>query len=167
MRSLIARTLITNSGINAIGMVNSILLSRWLGPIGRGEIAAAMLWPGLLIYKSSVGLIVAATYFSSLANSKPRIVLNNSFIMGLILGGAAVPIGFVLMPWLLKSQSAAVIATSRWYLVVIPISLLSQFALGVLQGRMRIAELNWLRTIIPAGYFLGTNQSGSVIMQGP
>jgi len=156
MRSLIVRTFITNSGINAMGLLNSVLLARWLGPSGRGEIAAAMLWPGLLIYLSSMGLIVATTYFSSLANSKPRIVLNSAFWMGGILSGTALPIGFVLMPWFLKSQNAEVIAASRWYLIVIPISLLTQFGLGVLQGRMRIAELNWLRTIIPAGYFLGT-----------
>ncbi|HYX29156.1 MAG TPA: oligosaccharide flippase family protein, partial [Pyrinomonadaceae bacterium] len=156
MRRMILQTLFTTCAISVVGMLNSVILSRWLGPVGRGEIAAAMLWPGLFIYLSSMGLIVATTYFSSLTSAKPRIVLNSALVMGTILGGLALPIGFVLMPWLLKSQDAAVVSASRWYLIVIPISLLNQFGCGVLQGRMRIAELNWLRMVIPAGYFLGT-----------
>jgi O-antigen/teichoic acid export membrane protein len=95
-------------------------------------------------------------YFSSLPDSKPATVLNNAFMMGLVLSAATLPIGYVVMPWLLKSQPSAVIRASQLYLLVIPLSLLTQFGLGVLQGRLRMVELNWLRTIIPAGYLLGT-----------
>lgn len=156
MRSLILRTSITNSGINVLGLINSILLARWLGPEGRGGLAAAFLWPGLLIYLSSMGLIVATMYFSSLPNSRPGIVLNNALAMGLVLGGTAIPIGYLLMPWLLKSQTAGVVSASQWYLLVIPMSLLTQSGLSVLQGRLRMAAFNWLRMLIPAGYLLGT-----------
>jgi O-antigen/teichoic acid export membrane protein len=156
MRSLILRTSITNSGINVLGLINSILLARWLGPEGRGGLAAAFLWPGLLIYLSSMGLIVATIYFSSLPNSKPEIVLNNALVMGLVLGGMAIPIGYLLLPWLLRSQTSAVVVASQWYLLVIPVSLVAQLSLSVLQGRLRMAAFNWLRTLIPIGYLLGT-----------
>ena len=156
LRSLILRTLIVNCGINALGLVNSILLSHWLGPVGRGEIAAAMLWPGLLIYLSSMGLIVSSMYFSSVPDAKPRVVLNNAILMGLFLSGIALPLAFIALPILLKSQSAYVISASRAYLIVIPLSLITQFGMGVLQGRLRLVELNWLRVIIPTGYLVGT-----------
>ncbi|MDX6404385.1 MAG: hypothetical protein QOH70_1840 [Blastocatellia bacterium] len=156
LRSLILRTLIVNCGINALGLVNSILLSHWLGPVGRGEIAAAMLWPGLLIYLSSMGLIVSSMYFSSVPDAKPRVVLNNAILMGLFLSGIALPLAFIALPILLRSQSAYVISASRAYLIVIPLSLITQFGMGVLQGRLRLVELNWLRVIIPTGYLAGT-----------
>lgn len=156
LRSLILRTLIVNCGINALGLINSILLSHWLGPVGRGEIAAAMLWPGLLIYLSSMGLIVSSMYFSSVPDAKPRVVLNNAILMGLLLSGIALPLAFLALPILLKSQSAYVISASRAYLIVIPLSLITQFGMGVLQGRLRLVELNWLRVIIPTGYLAGT-----------
>ncbi|MDX6577442.1 MAG: hypothetical protein QOE96_3395 [Blastocatellia bacterium] len=155
-RSLILRTLIVNCGINALGLINSILLSHWLGPVGRGEIAAAMLWPGLLIYLSSMGLIVSSMYFSSVPDARPRVVLNNAILMGLLLSGVALPLAFIALPILLKSQSAYVISASRAYLIVIPLSLITQFGMGVLQGRLRLVELNWLRVIIPTGYLAGT-----------
>src|SRR5437763_17146971 len=60
------------------------------------------------------------------------------------------------MPWLLKSQTAGVVSASQWYLLVIPVSLLTQSGLSVLQGRLRMADFNWLRLLIPAGYLLGT-----------
>ncbi|MDX6528841.1 MAG: hypothetical protein QOH41_1131 [Blastocatellia bacterium] len=156
LRSLILRTLIVNCGINALGLINSILLSHWLGPVGRGEIAAAMLWPGLLIYLSSMGLIVSSMYFSSVPDAKPRVVLNNAILMGLLLSGIALPLAFIALPFLLKSQSSYVISASRAYLIVIPLSLITQFGMGVLQGRLRLVELNWLRVIIPTGYLAGT-----------
>ena len=153
---MIFRTLATNAGGNALGLLNAVLLSRWLGPSGRGEIAAAFLWPSLLIYLGSMGLIVSTMYFSSLPDSRPRIVLNNAIVLGLLLSAPAVAGGFLAMPWLLHSQPPPVIWASRLYLAVIPTSLVNQFGIAVLQGQQRIRAMNWLNTIIPFGYFLGT-----------
>ncbi len=156
MRRLIFRTLVTNLSTSVLGLVNAILLSRWLGPAGRGEIAAAMLWPGLLIYLGSLGLILSTMYFSSSPGAKVPVVLGNSIWLGIFLSAFAATIGFLAMPWLLHSQSPTVVAASRWYLFVIPLSLLSQFGISVLQARLRLKALNWLNTVIPAGYLLGT-----------
>jgi O-antigen/teichoic acid export membrane protein len=139
-----------------LGLVNAILLSRWLGPAGRGEIAAAMLWPGLLIYLGSLGLILSTMYFSSQPGARVPVVLGNSIWLGVLLSAFAATLGFVAMPALLHSQSPTVVAASRWYLLVIPLSLLSQFGISVLQARLRLKALNWLNTVIPAGYLLGT-----------
>jgi O-antigen/teichoic acid export membrane protein len=156
LRSMVWRTLITNCGINVLGLANSVLLSRWLGPVGRGEIAAAMLWPGLLIYLGSMGLIVSTTYFSSLPDAQPKIVFSNATVLGLALSAITVTIGFMALPWLLTSQSLAVVNASRWYLLVIPIALITQFGIGMLQGRLQFSELNWIRMIIPFGYLIGS-----------
>lgn len=156
LRSLILRTFVTSSGITVLGLANSILLSRWLGPVGRGEIAAAMLWPMLLVYLSSIGLIVSTVYFTSLPNSRPQVIFRNATALGLILSAITLPLGYVLLPWLLKSQTPSVVGASRFFLLVIPISLITQFGIGVLQGRMQMSEFNWLRLVIPLGYLIGT-----------
>jgi O-antigen/teichoic acid export membrane protein len=41
-------------------------------------------------------------------------------------------------------------------MLVIPISLLTQYGMSILQGRMRLAAVNSLRLILPAGYLIGT-----------
>ncbi|MEN3334578.1 MAG: hypothetical protein V7641_3943 [Blastocatellia bacterium] len=156
LRPLIFRTLITTFALTGCGLLNSILLSRGLGPEGRGEVAAAMLWPTLLIYLSSMGLITAIMYFAALPESRPQAIFANALGLGLAQGALAILIGFVVLPGLLRSQTSAVVTTSRVYLLVIPLSLLTQYGTSILQGRMRIAAFNWLRMVVPAGYLIGT-----------
>lgn len=137
-------------------MVNSILLSRWLGPDGRGEIAAAMLWPGFMVYISSMGLIAAVLYFAALPESKPQQIFANACWLAPLQGTVAIVAGYVTLPWLLHSQTAEVVNASRIYLLIIPPSLLIQYGTSILQGQIRIAAFNWLRIILPAGYLTGT-----------
>ncbi len=156
MRSFISRTLFTNLIIATFGLANSVLLSRWLGPAGRGEVAAAMLWPVLLVYLSSFGLIQSCMYFSALPNSEPQKVWGNASLMGVIQSVIAVCIGFFLMPLLLKSQTSDVIYASRMFLIMIPLGILTQYGVSILQGRLQIRLFNLMRVIIPVGYLTGT-----------
>src|SRR6185369_13563896 len=89
LRPLILRTLITNFGLTFLGLVNSVVLSRWLGPTGRGEIAAAMLWPTMLVYLSSMGLIMATMYFAALPESRPNSLFANATLFGIAQGTLA------------------------------------------------------------------------------
>ena len=155
-KTLVWHTLVTSCGITLLGLANSILLSRALGPVGRGEIAAAMLWPNLLIYLSSLGLIASIMYFSALPKSNPDTVFANAVIIAPAQGVVAVLIGFIALPWLLDSQTDAVIGASRLFLAVVPFGLLTQYGVSILQGLMHLKKFNWLRTVLPAGYLLGT-----------
>lgn len=156
LRSLILKTLIVNCGINAIGLANSILLSHWLGPVGRGEIAAAMLWPMLLAYLASIGIISSTSYFAAARATKLQPIFTNAMVLVLIQSAVALVIGYIALPYLLHSQSANVISTARLYLLVIPITLSTQYGTSILQGRMHMLAYNWLRVIIPFGYLTGT-----------
>jgi O-antigen/teichoic acid export membrane protein len=156
LRPLIVKTLIANFGITFVGFINSILLSRSLGAFGRGEVAAALLWPTLLVYISSMGLISASLYFSARPDSRPERLFANGLLLGVLLGSLAATVGYFSLPWLLKSQPAEVINASRVFLVVVPISLVLQIGGGILQGRMRITAYNSLRAVLPTGYLIGT-----------
>jgi O-antigen/teichoic acid export membrane protein len=156
LRSLIFRTLIVNCGINALGLANSILLSHWLGPVGRGEIAAAMLWPMLLAYLSNFGIISATSYFAASRPTKLQPIFSNAIALALIQSAVALTIGYFALPYLLHSQTPNVINSARLYLLVIPITLSAQYGTSILQGRMHMTAFNWLRMIIPCGYLAGT-----------
>jgi O-antigen/teichoic acid export membrane protein len=138
-----------------LSLVNSVLLSRWLGPSGRGEVAASMLWPVLLVYIGSLGLMSSVLYFAALDESKVETIFSNSVVLAVAQSLLILPVGFAILPWLLSSQNAEVIKVSRLFLLFIPISLLTQYGNCILQGRMRISAFNWLRSIIPFGYLAG------------
>jgi O-antigen/teichoic acid export membrane protein len=155
LRSLTLRTLVASMAAVGIGMVNSILLARWMGPTGRGEIAAAMLWPSILVYTSSMGMFSATTFFSTQLDVRVESVLGNSLFFSFAQSIGAVLLGFFTLPWLLSSQSGMVLNVSRLYLLVIPLSLVTINCTSLLQGRMQIGVTNWLRLIVPTGYLVG------------
>jgi O-antigen/teichoic acid export membrane protein len=156
LRRLIFRTLITNCVINGFALANSILLSHWLGPVGRGEIAAAMLWPMLLAYLVSMGIISSTSYFTAARPTQLQPIFTNAMALALVQSAVAVLIGYFALPYLLSSQSANVINTARLYLLVIPVTLSTQYGTGILQGRMQMSVFNWLRMIVPFGYLAGS-----------
>ena len=154
-RFLTAKTVTTNVAIVGLGLLNSILLSRLLGPAGRGEIGAAMLWPVLLVAITSFGFIPATLFFAGREAADTEAVLANAAGMGLVQGTVAIIIGYICLPALLPHQSERVINVARAYLLVVPISLLTQYGISVLQARLHIGLFNLLRMIIPAGYLGG------------
>jgi O-antigen/teichoic acid export membrane protein len=155
LRGHTQRTLITGVGVVGLGVVNSIFLSRWLGPEDRGELAAAMLWPPLLVYIGSLGMMPSIVFHSARPNANTGGILANSLLLGSVQSAVAVAIGFFALPALLASQQPGVVTVSKLYLLVIPVALATQYGLSVLQGRMHITALNWLRLLIPAGYLAG------------
>lgn len=156
LRPLIFKTLITNFGLTFLGLANSVLLSRWLGPGGRGEVAAVMLWPTLLIYLSSMGLISSVLYFAASPDARPKQIFGSSISLAGVQSVAALAVSFFALPWLMKSQTWGVISATRLYLLVIPLSLVSQYGMSILQARLKMAAFNLMRSIIPIGYLIGT-----------
>jgi O-antigen/teichoic acid export membrane protein len=156
LRSLIFRTLIVNCGINVLSLANSVLLSHWLGPTGRGEIAAAMLWPMLLAYLANLGIVSATSYFAASRPTKLQPIFSNAMALALIQSAVAVVIGYFALPFFLQSQTTNVINSARLYLLVIPVTLSAQYGISMLQARMHMSAFNWVRMIIPTGYLAGT-----------
>jgi len=156
LRPLILRTLATSLTLVAVGFVNSMLLSRWLGPAGRGEVAAAMLWPSMLVYLSSFGLFLATAYFAAQPEAQAQSIFANDMVFACLQGAAALAVGYVALPWLLHSQSEEVVRAARWFLLSVPLALVTQYGAYLLQGQMRLTAFNRLRTILPFGYLIGT-----------
>jgi O-antigen/teichoic acid export membrane protein len=102
-----------------------------------------------------MGLISSVVYFSALPDSKPRIIFANSMVLATLQSLLVLPLGFLLLPWLLSSQTQHVIHTGRLFLLVIPISLAAQYGVSILQGRLHMGAFNFIRTIIPIGYLIG------------
>lgn len=150
------QSFLTNVVILILGLANSVLLSRWLGASGRGEIAAVMLWPVMVSYLASLGVISATVYFAARPGSDPGVVLGNALALALVQTLVAVPAAYLVLPLLLPSQRPGVVSASRVYLLLVPLSLVSQYGCAVLQGRVRFGLTNALRLITPVGYLAGT-----------
>lgn len=149
------RTCATNAAILGLGLISSVQLSRWLGPAGRGQVAAVLLWPMLLTYIVSTGLISGVMYYGAQPEVRIERLVANAMGFAVAQGVLGMAVGYSLMPWVLHSQSLGVVHAARLFLAVIPMSLLTQYGCSILQARLHFAAYNALRVVIPAGYVAG------------
>jgi O-antigen/teichoic acid export membrane protein len=140
----------------AVGLLNSVLLSRFLGPDGRGGLAAALLWPNVICNLASVGLSPSVLYHAAVPGSDAPRVLGNALLMSLLQGVVVLAVGFAVLPFALGTYGSDVVAASRLYLFVMPLSLASVYCYAVVQARHAMRAFNVGRLIIPVGYLLGT-----------
>lgn len=140
----------------ALGLVNSVLLARWLGPTGRGEVAAALLWPLMIPYLGAMGMVDAVIVFAARSNSDAKKVLSSSLVFGAMLSIVLVPLAYVILPFLLGNQQPEVVHASRVLLFAVPVVLVGEFVVNLLRARMLIGLYNLGRLVVPAGYLSGT-----------
>jgi O-antigen/teichoic acid export membrane protein len=155
--SPVTQTFATTIAIIALGLLSGIELARALGPDGRGQVAAALLWPGLLIYLGAIGLTQAIVIFSAADDDRDSVsaVFSTAVCLGLLLSFVTMVAGVVFVPMMLRSQSPEVVSASRLFLLAVPAGMLSGFVVAILQGLRRFTRLNMVRLIIPVGYVLG------------
>lgn len=148
-------TFTTSFVILGLGFINSIILARVLGAEGRGEVAAAMLWPGLFIYLGSLGLFPAITYYAAQKESNLTVIFSNAFLFGILQSLIIIPLGYWMMPKFLASQSSEVVNASRLFLLSFPLGLLTQYSMNILQSQLYMKVFNLIRLITPIGYLGG------------
>lgn len=144
-------TFYASIAILAMGMVNSVELSRWLGAGGRGELAAAILWPTLLAWTVSLGVGPAILYYAALPGARTGDIFATSLVLGLAQSAVAVLVGYLALPLILGGHGGIEVTASRWYLLMIPLGLISNYASFILQARLRFVWYNVLRAFMIFG----------------
>lgn len=158
-RRNIAGTAFTNGLLGAIGIITGVIAARWLGPAGRGELAAIQMWPSLLASLAMIGLPDAVVYFCAKHPSESRRYLVTAGVIVLSAMPAFALAGYLLIPHVLSAQSPRIIQAARVYLILMPIYALVGLPYQLLRGIqhyrlwnvMRLApSLIWLGVLIVA-----------------
>lgn len=130
--------------IQAANLANGILLARLLGPEGRGELAAVILWPSVIAALGGLGINDAVIYHSSPGRSRPERVYATGVVLALVQSAALVLIGAFLLPLLYADYAPEVRGAAYVYLLFIPLSLAGTYAHSILSGRLRFGAWNAL-----------------------
>lgn len=132
-----------------IGLVNGIITARWLGPAGRGQFQLLTLLPVMLSNFVKLGIPQASVFYMRRKNASASDVASNSIWFALVMGAAAVVVGWLARDWLLtrflKQTPPELLLPS---LVLIPFVLLQFYLLGVAQAQERFREYN-IRQVVP------------------
>ncbi len=148
-----ASTLITNIAIQACTVVQGILVARLLGPVGRGQFAAAILWPGVFAAMGGMGVSVAlARRAGRAADLAP--VIRTGLLLTLLTGTVTAVLCVAAIPWLLPGSDT--IVRNAAY-VFVPFIIFNQVSLAMIaidQGAGWFAQMNWTRLIVNPVYLL-------------
>jgi len=120
--------------LSGLGFVSGILVARWLGPAGRGQLGAAMLWPGVIGIVISLGLQHAFTYAVGVGWASPERLQRLAFRFTMLVGFPAMVVYWFVCPWILGKQ----FPDQRWvpgiFSLYIPLTVYAGLLLAIYQG---------------------------------
>lgn len=137
--------------IQAMLVVTGPFLARLLGPAGRGDLAAVMVWPTVLIQLGALGIPAAVTYYLSRGTDR-----RETIGLGLRFAGAQALaltlLQILVVAAVFASRSAEVYEAALISIAVIPGMLAREYGLAVLQARASLAYFSVLQVLPVALY---------------
>lgn len=157
-------TLGSQAGIQVVGLVTGILVARYLGPGGRGELAAIIAWASMLAYAGNFGLPAAFTYAAAREPDQVRQTLGNGILAALVQWPVLIVLGMLVLPLALSEQPPDVRHLALLYLCLyVPLNLLTLYANAVQRGLGRYRGFNAIRLCVPISYLLAL---GALVLTG-
>ncbi len=144
-----------NFAIAVSGAVGGILAARLLGPEGRGELAAAVVWAAILGVVVSFGLPQALTYYTAREPAASGSIFYAA--LGMLIGQSVLVVlgGWTLVTLTLTTAQPMAVASVRLYLLTIPASTLITYLSTISQGLRRFRLFNGLRIAASVTYIGG------------
>lgn len=138
----------------ALGIASGIITARVLGPIGKGELQAVIIWPQLLTYICSMGIGWANVYLFAKGPDNRSTLFANSIFASICFGVLAVLVGEAIIPKLLGNYPEQATHFLRLFLLFIPLLLFSSLLTGMIQGCQNFFFYNLVKVLHQLLYVL-------------
>ena len=149
-----AQTMITMVGILAINVLTGIITARTLGPEGRGEQAALILWPEFMANVITLGIPSALVYNLRRYPEERSNFFSAAVILCAILGIGSATVGILFLPQWLSQYPTETIRMAQLLMPIVPIFLLAQLFALALDASSQFAISNIGRYMMPLGTLL-------------
>jgi len=143
--SAVANVAVTNGFILGLNVLTGVLTARLLGPAGRGELAALLLWPQFLGYAFAFALPSAVIYLARRDASNKRGIAGTAILLSLVGGLCAAAVGTLALPALLRQADHTLLSQARWMMVFTPFATVSTMLTALIQLEERFHFYNLLR----------------------
>lgn len=143
-------SLLASAAIQALNVVTGILLARALGPLGRGQLTAILLWPLVLATVGSLGVTDSVTYHAARRSSTVGTLAATSAVLAGVQSTLLVGIGVVVVPEALSGYGPSTVHLAILFLAVIPFNLATLYVMGILNGLHRYTRFQAVRVLVIA-----------------
>lgn len=142
--------LVTSSGNLAIAVFSAlggILAARLLGPEGRGELAAAVVWASILGVIAQLGLPQALAYYSAAQRESVGAIFKAMLLLCALQSVVILLIGWVAVHLMLFRSQPSLVSAVRIYLFSIPLSIPVTYMATIAQGMQQFKIFRTLRVV--------------------
>ncbi|MGQ0663930.1 MAG: lipopolysaccharide biosynthesis protein [Pseudomonadota bacterium] len=139
--------------IQAANIATGLLAARLLLPEGRGELAAIMLWPGLIAELGILGLSDSVLYHAATRRASPRALFAAMASLAAGLSVVLIAAGLVILPLVLAAYPPELQRLAVLYLgAFLPTYFGALFLATLFQGQLELVIWNGLRCVVGLGY---------------
>ena len=138
-----------------LGILTGILSARMLGPVGRGEYAAIIVWPMGIANFLAFGINQAAVFHLGQRTFSTSQTATAVTVIGIVQSAISVAIGLVVVPLVLAKYSGTVQALGILFVLLTPVIILSGYPGNLFQGMQDLPRFNFIRVMAPLTYAAG------------
>jgi O-antigen/teichoic acid export membrane protein len=148
-------TVVGQGFLLGLGTLTGILAARMLGPVGRGEYAAIIIWPLAIAGFLALGINQAIAFNVGRRAFTVSEVATATTAIGLVQGFLSVVIGLLVVHFALAKYSPTVQHLGIVFVLFTPALLLSGNPANLFQGVQDPLRFNIIRVAAAATYFVG------------
>jgi O-antigen/teichoic acid export membrane protein len=148
--------------IQLLNIVSGVELARGLGLTGRGELAAAMLWPTVIGALATLGLEESMTYHVARGREKVGRLLGSALGLCTVQGLIFTALTMAIVPLALQRHDSQTIVAGLIYSLYVALNCYGLALAGTLNGLHRYSWYNWVR--LSVGILLVTAQTILLIL---
>ncbi len=138
-----------------LGILTSILAARMLGPVGRGEYAAIIIWPMGIVMLFSFGMNQAIAFNVAQRAFTLSEVVAAATTIGLIQSAFTIIVGLLIVPHALAHYSPTVQHLGTVFVLVTPALIFSGYPANLFQGLPDLLRFNLIRITAQFTFFAG------------
>ncbi|GIP36198.1 lipopolysaccharide biosynthesis protein [Paenibacillus sp. J2TS4] len=140
--------------IMAVNLLTGILTARYLGPAGKGESSALLLWPTFLANLFMLGLPSSLLFNMKKHSEEAASLYTTALMFCFSFGALAWTVGVAGVPYGLSSHSEQIIRYAQWFMISAPVLLIEFMNNAALQARGEFQLFNRIRMLPHVGALL-------------
>jgi O-antigen/teichoic acid export membrane protein len=148
-------TLLSQLLIQILGLITGVLVARALGPAGRGELAAIIVWVSTLASLGNFGLPAAIAYTSARQPGKARQILHNAVLSAAGQSVLICVVGYLLASLIWGESEKAMQLAVLFFLAFVPMNILILCLNAMQQGLRSYGRFHLVRLCCPFTYLVG------------
>ena len=151
----VAHSILSKIVILGLQAGTGVLTARTLLPVGRGELAAMILWPLFMASVTTLGVPSSLIYYLRHRPEERERLIANGFLMATVLGIIAAAVAVFVLPWWLRQYSASIIHAAEWFLLTVPICSVTLAGRAILEASEEFSTSNAIQALTPFATLVG------------